>query len=454
MSWGEQTRRLIRSTCSAKGVSVIRRIVLGGLALIVLAVIGLFVLAYRPAIDPIAPPAPDAFTADLVAKGEILAGAGYCASCHTAKGGARYAGGYPMVTAFGTIYSTNITPDPDTGIGRWSEVAFRRAMHEGVARDGAHLFPAFPYQHFNQVTDGDIAALYAYFMTRAPVSAPPRAPDIAFPLNQRVLQAGWKLLYFRDDAYGPVTGKSADWNRGAYLAEGLSHCSACHSPRNGLGAETTGADRYAGAPIDGWYAPPLTAANTAPVPWNEDELFTYLRHGATPLHGVAAGPMSPVVHAGLAKLPDADIRALAVYFADRNGVGTRAATAAAPTLAKIAAASGLASYPGTDGGAAVYASACASCHYNNVPAPQLLRPELGLNSAISASDPTNLIQVVLHGVSVEDGLPDVMMPGFSQSLSDADVARLAAFLRSSRTDQPAWPDLEARVADVRKQATH
>lgn len=434
-----------------------KRILIGLLIVVVLAVLGLTILAYRPSIDPITPPAANAFAPARVLQGEALAGAGYCSSCHTVKGGAQYAGGYPMVTEFGTIYSTNITPDPDTGIGRWSETAFRRAMHEGVARDGSHLFPAFPYQHFNQVTDADIGALYAYFMTRPAVKAPARAPDIVFPLNLRMLQAGWKLLYFRDNAYGPVTpvaGRSAEWNRGAYLAEGLSHCSACHSPRNSLGAENTGSDRYAGAQIDGWYAPPLTSANTAPVPWNEDELYTYLRQGATVLHGVAAGPMSPVVHSGLAKLPDADVRAIAVYYADVNGVGSRAAGASAATLEKIAAAVSDASHPGADPGAALYANACGSCHYNHSAAPQLLRPELGLNSAISASDPSNLVQVILNGISVEDGLPTVMMPGYSHSLSDADVARLATWLRRSRTDQPAWSDLESRVAAIRKQSSH
>ncbi|HVJ61704.1 MAG TPA: cytochrome c [Tahibacter sp.] len=435
----------------AMEVDVIKRMVLGLLGLIAAAVVGLLILAYRPAIDPIEPPSATTFSPALVAQGEVLAGAGYCATCHTAKGGAAYAGGYAMKTGFGTIYSTNITPDAATGIGRWSEEAFRRAMRQGVARDGSHLFPAFPYQHFNQVGDDDLKALYAYLMTREPIAAPPREPDIPFPLNRRVLQAGWKLLFFRNDAYGPITGGTPEWNRGAYLAEGLSHCSACHSPRNGLGAEKTGADeRYAGAAIDDWYAPPLSAANRAPVAWTKDELFAYLRTGATALHGVAAGPMSPVVHDGLSKLPDADVMAIATYFADRFGAtGERAAPDAA--LAKVLAASAGGGGP-VDHGANLYDAACASCHYNSGPMPLLVRPELGLNSALTASDPSSLIQVILHGVAVDEGLPGAMMPGFAQSLSDTDIAQLASWLRRSRTDQPPWPDLDRQVAALRAQS--
>ncbi|MBN8739289.1 MAG: aldehyde dehydrogenase [Lysobacterales bacterium 69-70] len=427
-----------------------KRLVIALLVIVVVGVVGLAVLAYRPALDPITPPARTSFAAELVAKGEMLAGAGYCATCHTAPGGQRYAGGYAMTTGFGTIWSTNITPDPQTGIGRWSEAAFRRALREGVARDGAHLFPVFPYQHFNQIDDADIKALYAYFMTREPAVAPARKPDMAFPLNVRALQAGWKLLYFRDGAYGPVSGNSAQWNRGAYLAEGLAHCSACHSPRNALGAEQLDAHRYTGAVVDGWYAPPLDRSNPAPVRWSEDELYAYLRHGATPLHGVAAGAMAEVVH-GLGKLPDEDLRAIAVYFAGRAGAVDDAATAAA--LARALTASAQAAQPAGDAGARLFASACASCHYNSAPQPLTERPELGLNSAVTAADPSTLIQVILHGVGVDAGLPGVMMPGFAHSLGDEEVASLAAWLRRTRSDQPPWPDLPRTVAALRAAPT-
>jgi mono/diheme cytochrome c family protein len=427
-----------------------KRILVGLLVLLVLVVVGVYALAYRRAIAPIAPPAASAFAPDLVAHGEVLAGAGYCSSCHTAPGGKPLAGGYAMATPFGTIYSSNITPDPQTGIGRWSEAAFRRAMHDGVARDGSHLFPVFPYQHFNQVSDEDIRAIYAYLMTRPPVQAAVPKAKLPFPLNVRALQAGWKLLFFRDDAYGPVSGKSPAWDRGAYLAEGIAHCSACHSPRNALGAEELGDRRYAGALVDGWYAPPLTAANPAPVPWSADELYGYLRNGGTALHGVAAGSMSQVIHQGLSRLPDADLHAIATYFSERNGSAS-APTDTAQVLARVMTAPRRAPAAG-DPGAGLYAAACASCHYNRGPTPLLVRPELGLNSALTSTDPTTLIRIILRGVGADEGLPGVLMPGFAHTFDDAQVAALAAWLRRTRTDQPPWPDLQRKVAEVRQQS--
>lgn len=429
---------------------MIKRFLLVLVSLVLIAVIGLFALAYRRSIDPITPPATAAFAPDLVKKGAMLAGAGYCATCHTAKGGQPYAGGYPMVTSFGTIYSSNITPDAATGIGAWSEAAFHRAMHDGVARDGSHLFPAFPYQHFNQVTDEDIRALYAFLMTRKPVNAPDRQPDIPFPLNVRALQAGWKLLFFRDNAYGPISGRSPAWDRGAYLAEGLSHCSACHSPRNKLGAEKMGEDRYAGAVIDGWYAPALTHANPAPLPWSADEIYAYLRNGGTALHGVAAGSMSEVIHQGLSSLPDSDVHAIATYFADRMS-GPSGETDKA--LAKVMAASAASNAGSVDPEAGVYAAACASCHYNRGPVPLIVRPELGLNSALTSPDPSTLIQVILHGVGTDEGLPGLAMPAYAHTFSDAQVAALAAWLRRTRTTQPPWPALEKKVAALRHPST-
>src|SRR5260370_119863 len=245
----------------------------------------------------------------LPAPATVHPGGGYCAECHTAKGGRTCAGGYAMATPFGVIYSTNITSDPETGIGTWSEAAFARAMQEGVARDGSLLFPAFPYDHFTKLSDDDVQALYAFFMTRAPVRSPAQEDGLPFPFNIRYLQAGWRLLFFRSGRFEPDARKSAEWNRGAYLAGSLSHCSPRHTPRNLLGAEKAG-DAYAGAAIDNWIAQPLTAANPAPVPWTQEELFSYLRNGVSVLHGSAAGPMAPVVH-GLAALSDQDVRALA-----------------------------------------------------------------------------------------------------------------------------------------------
>ena len=433
-----------------------RRLAKALATLLGIAVLGLVLFtiwAWRSAIAPVEPPAVASFEASLIAKGEKLADAGYCLTCHTPPKGKPYAGGLPMVTAFGTIYSTNITPDRATGIGNWSLEAFARAMHEGVARDGSHLFPAFPYDHFTKVSDEDVKALYAFMMTRPAVAQTPPPNTVPFPLNVRLLQAGWKLLYFREGRYQPVAEQSAEWNRGAYLAEGLSHCGACHTPRNALGAEKKSADAHlAGAAIDGWFAPPLTAANSAPVPWSAAELHDYLRNGGTPYHGVAAGPMSNVVHQGYALLEDADVNAVAAYVASGNGSADRKADVGQIVGDALAKSRYDASQAG-DHGAALYMSACAACHYNPTSGPQLARPELGLKSSISAPDPTNLVQVILHGVSVKEGLPGTMMPAFGVGMSDADVAAIAVYLRKSRTSLPPWTDVPGVVAKVRSGKT-
>ena len=383
---------------------------------------------------------------ELVAKGEVLASAGYCAECHTAKGGQAFAGGYSMATPFGVIYSTNITPDPKTGIGAWSETAFARAMNEGVARDGSHLFPAFPYDHFTKVSDEDVKAIYAFLMTQPPVEATPPANTIPFPFNIRAFQEGWKILFFRPGRFEPVAGKNKEWNRGAYLALGLSHCGACHTPRNLLGAEKAN-DAYGGAVIDNWIAPALTAASPTPVPWTREELHGYLHSGVTVFHGVVAGPMTSVVH-GLASLPDSDIQAIAAYYADVDHASDRSA-AADPAVARAMAYTRLASGRDLDPGARLYAVACASCHYNSGRVPLAARPDLALDSPVNLPDPTNLIQVVLRGVRADEGMPGVVMPGFS-GLSDADVAQIAGYLRRTRTSLPPWPHLDAKVASVRR----
>lgn len=359
-----------------------------------------------------------------------------------------FAGGYGVRTPFGTIYSTNITPDPKTGIGRWSEAAFARAMHEGVARDGSHLFPAFPYNHFTKVSDADVQALYAYLMTRSPVHAPARKNTLPFPLDVRLLQEGWKILFFRSGRYKPNPSESAAWNRGAYLAEGLSHCGGCHTPRNFLGAEQTHA-RYAGAMIDGWIAPSLTATNPSPVPWTDNELYAYLRTGVAALHGVTAGPMSPVVHAGFSVVPNADIGALAVYFADVDHAAARE-TVAAAAVRKALAASGLGSSQEHDADARLYAGACLGCHYNAPPKPLPSRPELALTSALNLPQPIDLIQVILHGININEGAPGLVMPAYGSALTNTDVARIAAYLRRSRTNRPPWANLNKQIAAIRE----
>lgn len=424
-----------------------KKLLIAAVALGCLGLTGFGILAWRSAIAPVALPAPGSFAPELIAKGEALAGGGYCAACHTAKGGQTFAGGYEMATPFGVIYSTNITPDPETGIGTWSEAAFRRAMHEGVSRDGSHLLPVFSYDHFTKLSDEDVRALYAYFMTRTPVHAPARRNGIPFPFNIRYLQAGWKLLFFRPGRFEPDATKSDEWNRGAYLALGLSHCGACHTPRNLLGAEKLG-NSYGGAVIDNWVAPPLTVANPAPAPWTREELYDYLRTGVSKLHGSAAGPMSPVIQ-GLAALPDSDVRAIATYFVDVDRAEDRLpSVSGAVTLAMSSAAA----KEGTrfDPDTRLYIAACASCHYNGGTAPLAARPDLALNSAVHLSDPSNLIQVILRGIGAEEGMPGVVMPAFGGALSDVDIARIAAYLRRTRTRLPAWPELATKVATIRR----
>lgn len=422
-------------------VSMVKKVLLAILAVAVIGLAGFLAFAYRPSIAAVT--TPQQFDPALVARGEVLAAGGYCATCHTAKDGAPYAGGYPIRTAFGTLYSTNITPDVETGIGGWSEEAFRRAMHQGVARDGSHLFPAFPYDHFTGLSDQDVSALYAYLMTRPAVHAPATPNDVPFPLNWRALQAGWKLLFFKEGRYQPDAARDAEWNRGAYLAEALGHCGACHTPRNALGAEQRD-KAYAGAVIDGWIAPALTSANPSPVPWSTPELAAYLATAVSTHHGTAVGPMSPVVHDGIAKLSPADQQALVRYTESLGGGDGRAAQAA-PALVRAAAAE--AAFV-RDPAGRQFAAACAACHYNGGKAPVALRPDIALNSAASLDEPTNLIRVMLFGVASREGAPGVVMPGFG-GLSDAELARLAGYIRRTHSGKPAWTDLEDKVAAVR-----
>ncbi len=425
-----------------------KRVPLLLILILVLAIGGFVIFSWRPPIGEIAPPSKAQFAPELVAQGEVLAGAGYCATCHTARGGQQYTGGYAFQTPFGVLYSTNITPDVKTGIGGWSEAAFRRAMHGGVGRDGSHLFPVFPYDHFTKLTDADVSALYAYFMTRDPVNAPARENSLPFPLNIRALQAGWKLLFFHPGRFVPTPDRGADWNRGAYLAEGISHCGACHTPRNFLGAERRG-ESFGGARIDNWVAPALTKDNPSTVPWSEEELFGYLRNGVSRYHGTSFASMGPVVHDGLAKLPDADVHAIAVYVAGVNGTAGRAADAQ-PAIQRALSVDQLNVGLHYEMDNRLYAAACGSCHYNGANGPNPMRPDLALNSAVSLDDPANLIRVMLYGIDAKQGATGVVMPAFS-GFTDADLAKIAAYLRATRTAKRPWPDLEQQVAAARAQ---
>ncbi|MBR1142978.1 molybdopterin cofactor-binding domain-containing protein [Bradyrhizobium sp. AUGA SZCCT0431] len=425
-----------------------RRGVLATAAALCAAVIGVgaAVLPWR-AIAPIARPDASVYSAATIARGQQLAALGDCAVCHTSINGVLNAGGRPLETPFGTIYSTNITPDVETGIGAWSYPAFERSMREGVHRDGKHLYPAFPYTHFAKTTDADLQALYAYLMAQSPVRAENPENKLTFPFNIRPLLAGWNALFHQSKPFQADASKSELWNRGAYLVEGLGHCSACHSPRNALGAEKQSA-YLAGGFAEGWEAPALTSLSQAPIPWSEDELYAYLRTGESRLHGVAAGPMAPVVKE-LAALPDQDIRAMAVYLGSFNETATDkpaqdalAAKLEAATSTRLVAASSV--------GARIYHGACAVCH--EVGGAPLFgsRPSLALNSNLHSAVPDNLIQVILHGIKAPVTSDLGYMPAFKDSLTDGQVAELAAYLRRQfAPDRPGWGDIHATVGRIR-----
>jgi nicotinate dehydrogenase subunit B len=430
-----------------------RRSAFATVAALCAAVVGVAaaVLPWR-SIAPIARPDASVFSAATIARGRQLAALGDCAVCHTEANGAVNAGGRALETPFGIIYSTNITPDVDTGIGAWSYPAFERAMREGIHRDGRHLYPAFPYTHFAKTTDADLQALYAYLMAQAPVRADTPKNALAFPFNLRPLMAGWNALFHPPGLFEPDATKSAIWNRGAYLVEGLGHCGVCHSPRNALGAEKAKA-YLAGGFAEGWEAPPLTSLSHAPIPWSEDELFAYLRTGESRLHGIAAGPMAPVVKE-LAALPDEDIRAVAIYLGSFNdtAVGQSAQDALAAKLesltsTRVVSASAV--------GARLYQGACAVCH--EVGGAPLFgsRPSLALNSNLHSSVPDNLIQVILHGITAPVSSDLGYMPPFRDSMTDDQVAELVSYLRQQfAPDKPAWTGVHATVSRFRQAVSH
>lgn len=438
------------------------------LAVVLIAGVAAGLLTWRSAIAAIEPPPHGSFDDQRVREGARLAAIGNCQGCHTTLEGAPFAGGVPLPTPFGTIYGSNITPDPDTGIGRWTVAAFARALREGVGRGGEHLYPAFPYDHFTRLTDDDVGSLYAYFMTREPVHSVPPANRLAFPLQFRPLLAGWKLLFFR--AGNPTdAAAAANTDRGAYLIDALGHCSACHSPRNRLGAERRGPpDAWSGGDAEDWYAPSLDARSPSPVPWTADTLEQYLRTGIAPEHAISAGPMQSVTHE-LAWAAPADVRAIAERVATMMGAPSPTKQAIARASRERAAAGPLATAPmsapapassGSDAsvsrdqamlasGRAVYAGACAGCHDAGRGLSSNSALPLPLAVAVHDPDPRSLIRIVRFGIVPSDGEARRFMPAFEGALDDAQLTALLAFLRASAAAAPPWPELAKEVGDSR-----
>lgn len=380
--------------------------------------------------DPL-PAQAEAFqsTPQLVERGRYLALAGNCAGCHTTRGGQPYAGGLPIETPFGTVYSSNLTPDAERGIGSWSSAHFWRAMHNGRSKDGRLLYPAFPYPNFTQVTREDSDAIYAYLRSipAAPVQNQPHR--LRFPYDTQAALAVWRALSFKPETFVPAAGKPAEWNRGAYLVGGLGHCIACHGPRDSLGATRTALGLSGGLiAAENWYAPSLTDAHEAGVAdWPAAEVVALLKTGVAP-RGSVMGPMAEVVFRSTQYLSDADLAAMAAYLKDLPGAPATAA-AAPPAAAPARRDAGAMAR-----GARIYDQRCAYCHGDQGQGQPGAFPALAGNRAVTMARPTNLIQVIAHGgylPSTAGNPRPYGMPPFGQELDASDVAAVLTYIRGS-----------------------
>lgn len=394
---------------------------------------------WRPALAARPETTPASFDPKAIARGADLATLGNCSDCHTAQGRPALSGSRPLPTPFGTIYASNLTPDRETGIGSWTEEAFRRAMREGVDREGRQLYPAFPYDHFTFVTDDDLRSIYAFLMSRPAVASRVPANELGFPFNIRPIVAGWKLLFLHQDPLQPDPAQSEDWNRGRYLVEGLGHCGSCHTPRNAFGAEKKGS-LYAGGVADGWNAPPLDASLVKAHRWTVDQLTDYLATGWHRRHGVAAGPMADVAK-NLGSVSRDEVRAIATYIASLSAGAPEArppAQSKTPPEASPAV-------------AALYEGACARCHDGRQEIGPSQALPLGLSTAVHGPGSANAVRAVLQGIQAyrPDGGP--YMPAFGRMLSDAQVAELVRYVRTRYSDRPLWTDIEAEIAKARKE---
>ena len=369
---------------------------------------------------PTAPPAPE-----QVARGAYLARVGNCMLCHTERGGVSYAGGRPLETPFGTVYGSNLTPDAETGLGRWSAAHFRRALQEGRSRDGRLLYPVFPYPHMTRVSDGDAQALFEYLRSLPPVNRPNRAHRLRWPYNTQAALAAWRAVYFRSGKFEPDPARTREWNRGAYLVQGLAHCGACHSARDALGGLRGGMDLSGGLiPLQNWYAPSLQSPSEASVAgWPLADIERLLATGRSP-RGTVLGPMAEVVLQSTQYLAPADLRAMAVFL---KGLPQREPQAETPQPAAM-------STRMAARGAKLYGEHCAQCHGDQGEGVPGAYPALAGNRAVTLAVTANLVQVVLGG-----GFPPATagnprpfgMPPYATVLSDADVAAVISHIRTS-----------------------
>jgi len=385
--------------------------------------------------------------AALIAKGEYLARAGDCIACHTAREGKTFAGGLPMKTPFGTLYTSNITPDPQNGIGTWTADQFYRLMHDGRFPDGGLVYPAMPFGSYTKVTREDSDAIFAYLHSIPPVKQRNRPHELRFPFDNRSLILGWRTLFFKDGEFKPDASKSAEWNRGAYLVEGLGHCGMCHTAINALGGSSDSQAFEGGLiPMQFWYAPSLTSNKEAGLgDWSIEEITQYLRTGVAS-RGAVYGPMAEVVYNSLQYLNDDDIRAMAVYL-KTLAQGTTPASASKPPSSSES--SLLVSF-----GKSIYDRDCALCHgAEGLGAPPHY-PSLAGNQSIQMSSAVNAIRMVLNG-----GFPPGTagnprpygMPPFAQRLSDDEIAAVVSYIRT------AWGNrgdpVSARQANELRSAT-
>ena len=374
-------------------------------------------------------------------RGHYLARVGDCASCHTAPGGKDLAGGLPISTPFGVIYSKNITPDPDTGIGKWSKDDFYNAMHRGRDDEGKHLYPAFPYPWFTKLSRADVDAIKDYLGSVEPVKQKNKAPELPWPLSWRAVLAGWNLLFFHEGEMKPNPAKSAEWNRGAYLVEGAGHCAACHTPKNVLGADKKGKALQGGSAGEHWFAPSLTGDVRDGIgDWSIAEIAEYLKTGSN-AKSASAGSMTDVVRNSTQYLSDADLQAIAVYLKDIPAPSGEAKTTVLAGEAMTR-------------GEAIYLDNCTGCHMADGGGIAKVFPPLKLSAAIQATGPGTVIHVVLGGETMAATKPKpaaLTMPGFAEKLSNRQIADVVNYIRNAWGNRGSLVDADT-VADVRKAA--